>query len=401
MNILLGKRVIFVVHYTSECGGNIISLLDKYAEYLIGEYDCNVYWIFPKHNPSQWLKDLQKKYIVAFTTDPFGIIPKEQTIKELCCLFEEWQPDIVHSHFEQYDISVSKAVKILNNNIKVIYHIHDAMSFEVHGKKFPIIRYIRRRIWYMLRYYYWGKKAYFISVSPEMAFFTNYIRKHPLSRPTKFKADKFSALELNNVSVVINGIVENRLNKSIVTKKKNSVFSFLSFGTTYKSKGIDTLLAASELLHKSDRKFQVIITKGNHLDYYLNQRYGNNYPQWLKVIPQTENVATLFESVDCYISASRAETMSMAIAEATFMDLPVIQSNIPGTDWNAKNPSTFLFNVENASELCEQMQRVMDIDEQELSALCKITEQNNREELSVDKWIARVSDIYIKVLNGK
>ncbi|MBF0846977.1 glycosyltransferase, partial [Streptococcus danieliae] len=70
---------------------------------------------------------------------------------------------------------------------------------------------------------------------------------------------------------------------------------------------------------------------------------------------QTKDIASLFNSVDCFISSSEYETFSYAICEASVFGLPVIQSDIAGTMWNAENPSTFLFKVNDAVALCKQM----------------------------------------------
>lgn len=393
---LYNKKIVFVIYYKSEVAGNIIVLFDRFAEYLIKQYDAKIFWVFPKQDSKPWLDALVCKYTVAFTSDPFGIIPEKKHIDELCSLFAQWQPDIVHSNFEQYDISLAKVIKKLGGTSKLVIHLHDIMSFSVKGRSNFVVRYLRRRVWYWLRYNYWGKSANYISVSPEMAFFVNHIRTHTFSEPPKFLNDRQPDF-YNNISIVINGIVPERLPKVVANRTKDSEFTFLTFGTNYRGKGIDTLLKASDELRKKRTDFRIVITKGNGLFDSVNEYYNGEIPGWIDLIQQTEDVASLFSSADCYISASRGETMSMAIAEATFYDLPVIQSDIPGTYWNANNPSTFLFKLEDYSDLLSKMEKVMDYDKIDLERLCKQTEETNRSKLSVGQWISAVEDVYKKL----
>lgn len=81
---------------------------------------------------------------------------------------------------------------------------------------------------------------------------------------------------------------------------------------------------------------------------------SETFPQWLEIVPESDNIATIFEKATCYISASYYETVSMAIAEASIWGLPIIESDIIGTSWNRNNPSTFLFEAGNVEMLAEK-----------------------------------------------
>ena len=114
-----------------------------------------------------------------------------------------------------------------------------------------------------------------------------------------------------------------------------------------------------------------MITKGVGTADFVENRYGGRIPEYIELVNQTSNIASLFEKSQCFISASLQETMSMAIAEASIYGLPVIQSDILGTWWNADNPSTFLFRVNDTNDLLKQMKCVMDYDEHLLDDMCK------------------------------
>lgn len=89
--------------------------------------------------------------------------------------------------------------------------------------------------------------------------------------------------------------------------------------------------------------------------------------------------------------------MSMAIAEASIYGLPVIQSDILGTWWNADNPSTFLFRVNDTNDLLKQMKCVMDYDEHLLDDMCRKTIKVNKQRLSMNEWVNNIISVYEKV----
>jgi len=122
---------------------------------------------------------------------------------------------------------------------------------------------------------------------------------------------------------------------------------------------------------------------------------GNNIPSWLQLVEQTNDVNQLLNNASCYVSTSVHETMSTAIAEATLAGIPVIQSDIPGTYWNANNPSVFLFKSGNIDDLVTKMEMVIKSNRTQLIEDCRISRQNNLERLQIDTWCKKVLDSYL------
>lgn len=86
--------------------------------------------------------------------------------------------------------------------------------------------------------------------------------------------------------------------------------------------------------------------------------------------------------------------MSFAIAEATYFLKPVIQSDIPGTYWNSKNPSVLLFKNEDSRDLYEKMSSIMKLDKEKIARKCITTKERNKQLLNIDKWRDSIIDIY-------
>ena len=126
----------------------------------------------------------------------------------------------------------------------------------------------------------------------------------------------------------------------------------------------------------------------------MDEWYGDAIPDWLEIVPPTEDIASLFNQANCYISASLKETMSMGIAEASLFGLPVIQSDIPGTWWNACTPSAFLFRVNDANELAKRMRQVMEMPKDTMRALCAKSQAINKARLSIGRWSDTMIEIF-------
>jgi len=157
------------------------------------------------------------------------------------------------------------------------------------------------------------------------------------------------------------------------------------------------LLEAGKELIKLRNDFQVFITKGTDTESVVNNYFQGNLPSWVILKDQTEDIASLFNSVDCFISSSEHETFSYAICEASVFGLPVIQSDIAGTMWNAKNPSTRLFKVNDPLALCKQMNFIIDADKEELEKQIQVTIENNRRDYSLEQWAHNVISFYKQI----
>ena len=68
---LINKRICFPVALNCSYGGNTIASLSRLADILVGDYCATVIWIFPKQPSREWISNIQKKYKVFFTSNPY------------------------------------------------------------------------------------------------------------------------------------------------------------------------------------------------------------------------------------------------------------------------------------------------------------------------------------------
>lgn len=157
--------------------------------------------------------------------------------------------------------------------------------------------------------------------------------------------------------VIPNGIKISRIHTT--SKTHHKTFTFLAFAGRHIQKRTDLLLSAADILTKQGVNLKVILVE--ETSSTLGDKIFNPKPNWLNEIKSQEDINTVFSQADCFVSSSVHETFSYAIAEAAIFGVPIIQSDIEGTMWNANNPSTILFKSGDIAELANAMRKVMSI----------------------------------------
>jgi glycosyltransferase involved in cell wall biosynthesis len=366
---LQGKTVLHAAQYAAPYEGNFIKSLKCLEKHLIAE-GASMAYLFPKQAESQpWYPEFEKTHKV-FTVNTNDAV----SIK---ALIEHLRPSIIHCHFEGYDVTISKAVKQINDyKPKIVWHLHDWFSYLKHPIKALYMR------WCFYRHYCLNAKGVsVIGVCDEIVKFVS-----------RFK--KLSGSDFYKKQTILNGIDLNRIEQPEITSESHSPFTFLTFGGRNIQKRIDVVYAVFAKLVESNpsAQYKLIITDGTDTRSVINDLTGGNIPNWCQLIKQTDNINSVLASVDCFISAADYETFSYAVCEASIYGLPVIQTNIPGTKWNNENPSTFLFSTGNADELAQCIKRVSDTYTELTTARVK-TRQNNLK-YTIDHWSRQIINFY-------
>lgn len=384
---LCKTNIVIASAYSALYGGGYIQMVTALASKLEKSYGCTVFFVFPEQTEKEWLTELKNKFHIFFTGKVY-----DKTTEEFTRLFTEENINLVYTHFEAYDIPVAKAVKKSRRDIKMVWHLHDYQSLDKTGLSFKWLRKVGTNLRMWWQYGYYGGKAYFIGVSAEITNFVTHYRKHIFSFPRSLQNKELENMTFDRAAVIINGISFERLKGQYAHPHNNC---FLTFGGESYGKGISTILDAAEILYKEGVEITIMMTKGYTTQDLLMHRYGDKIPKWLTVVEQREDISALFDEAMCYISASLRETMSMAIAEASIYGLPVIQSDIPGTYWNSKAPSTLLFPVNDAHALARRIKQIINADKEELRKKCEETSAYNKKMLSMDNWCNKVIRVFL------
>ena len=130
-------------------------MLTNLAKILKERYNCRTIFMFPQQTEKEWLIKLNKDYIVKFTYNHY-----KKTSKEILKVIEDYDIDIVHTHFEAYDIPVSKAVRKCKKEVKMVWHLHDYQTLDKKGLSLAWLRKLKTHLSLYYHYGYYGKKAY-------------------------------------------------------------------------------------------------------------------------------------------------------------------------------------------------------------------------------------------------
>ena len=141
-------------------------------------------------------------------------------------------------------------------------------------------------------------------------------------------------------------------------------------------------------------KPELYITIGTDTIDVVSMYFNNEIPSWCHLINQNEDITSIFSFADCFISASVHETFSYAICEASIYGIPIIQSDITGTKWNAINPSVKEFKSLDVAELSNQICSIIETPIDKIKNDCLVTRQNNIKEYSLENWSKKIINFY-------
>lgn len=368
-------------------GGNFMFMIRNFIHVMKNKYGISFYFVIPPQEKKEWTVQLESSFSVAYIDSR-----SKDIVKQLISTFDNWGIDVAYSHHGAYDIPLSIASTRTKKKVKMIWHLHDYMSLDKTGLNFKFIRKVGTHLRMLRKYGWYGRKAYFIGVSSEVTNFVTHYRDHIFSFPKQLSNEDLQRRKYSRATVLLNGLDPRRFTEEYIYP--SGTFTFLTYGGESYSKGIPCIFDAAESLYAKGYTFRILITRGYTTDKLLSERFGGVIPNWLKVTEPIENIAHLFNQAHCYISASLKETMSMGIAEASVFGLPVIQSDIPGTWWNADTPSAFLFKLNDANDLADKMIKVMDMPREEMRRLCSKSQEINKNRLSMEKWCNKMVEIF-------
>lgn len=352
--------VLQVCAFGADCPGNFIASLVELERALAQRGIRTIYAFVERARDKSWCRELAKRTRVYFLPEAKARILPE-TYRVFGKIYKENQVDVVHTHFELYDIP---ATVMAPGNTKVFWHLHDPLDF---GKGM-------RRILWKIQYGMVGKRATLLSV-----------------------ADRYRDLVVGQdfpekqTRIILNGIDLKRVCTDNCPKKE---YEFIAFGWDFERKGVDLILDACRILWQEGRMFRMMMNGGSDMkDRILDHLKCSVLPEGFMVGEPIDNVAELYGSAKAFISASRRETFSYAVCEAAYAGLPVISSDIAGLEWAHELPAVSFFESENAEALAACMRVSLDggtYTEAELRA----TRNRIEQEYSIRAWVEKILNEY-------
>lgn len=248
------------------------------------------------------------------------ILPETyQIFRKIYC---ENTVDIIHSHFELYDIPATVTAP---KNAKIFWHLHDPI------KQFYMKGSLSRRLLTKVQYGVVGKRPdALLSVSSEHSGFVSSLGFPP-----------------EKIQLCPNGINTNSIHK--VSPGKD--IRFLMFGWDVYRKGVDLAVSAAQTLSCPPCIWIV------GLDACKSYLSSANAPS-IRYLPPVSDVNVLYREVTAFLHISRAEGQSYALLEAVYAGLPVICSDIPENEFARQFKNVTFVSNENIQQIASALHTV-------------------------------------------
>jgi glycosyltransferase involved in cell wall biosynthesis len=352
--------VLQVCAYGAPYPGNFIASLETLEKALADRGIQTIYAFVGRAANAQWCKQIQKRTKVYFLPEAKArILP--QTYQAFRKIYKETSVDIVHSHFELYDIPATVTAP---SSTKIFWHLHDPLK---HHKG------LRGLLW-KVQYGVVGKRATLLSVAEKYRDFVVSL-----------------GFPKEQTHLLLNSIQLERIRPH--QSSNQPCFRFLTFGWDFTRKGDDVILAACDRLEAEGYDFRFLLN-GNHQTWpQLDAHLQGRKPVYLETGDPVDDINELFDISDVFIQASRSETFSYSVCEAAYSGLPVISSDIPGLEWAHTIPTIDLFESENVYQLYLLMKKFLDgavVSPQDISTSRHIIEQH----YSLQVWVNNVIQHY-------
>lgn len=349
-----------VCAYAADYPGNFLMSLLELDKALKREGHKTIYAFPVNARDKEWCRELQKSSKVFFLPLSKARL-KIQTYAKLHSIIKKEKVDIIHSHFELYDVP---ATVVSGKKQRVFWHLHD-----------PIIKTTwLRNIADIFQYKYVGQQVQLLSVA-------EYYKQFAIE--LGFPAE--------NAVTILNGIDLNRIDLNC---EKEEEFDFLTFGWDFMRKGSDVILNVCKRLEKEGYKFKFCLNGGPSTWKILNDYLKGESFEWLVCSNPEKDINQLFKKARCFIQASRRETFSYAIAEAAYFGLPVLSSDIEGVRWAKDLPTVQFFESENEEELYLLMKEILETKQTYTDVQVEKTREIIENNYSVKCWVNNIRKMY-------
>ncbi len=347
--------------FAAPAPGNFISSLCSLEMALEKEGIQTIYAFPERAKDKNWCKEIQKRTRVYFLPESQARL-RAETYRIFKTIYHENAVDIVHSHFELYDIPATVTAP---PNRRVFWHLHDAL------KENYLKSSLSRKVLTKIQYGYVSKRATLLSVSQEHAMF----------------AEKLG-FNKENIKYLPNGIDVSRIDTQAIDQT-NSRKYLLLFGWEVHRKGVDLLVDATRNISSGLR---IKVVGQEECETYLSQ---DGVSPVLEFSRPVSDINELYKETSAFLHISRAEGLSYALLEALYAGLPVICSDIPENLFAQEFRNILWIQSGNATELKRAIETVVNPEFKVNPEDIAYNRELVRKKYSVSSWMNRIQEYYL------
>lgn len=348
-------RCAFVASYYGPYYSNFVASMISFQKKM-KERNYSVIFVLPEEvREFKWISLLgeQNTKVYFLEYKPYSI----GNVMSFRKIFREERINIVYSHMCGWDFTTRVAAP----TIPVIWHMRMFVNIEDRVKR--IKNFIK------FKFIGFGKTYHIASSSPV--------------------ADAINTFHPHNRCVAIHNSLDfSRLHTVDFKERIGTPVRVLLFGWAPYVKGLDIALDACERINKDAEIVHLYVSAQEETFKYISERYCQKRPTWVYLLEPTDDISSLYDRVDVMLSASRSEGFSFSLAEAIYSGLPVIYSDIPGTNWADEFENAFSFESANPDDLARAIRVCMEssFSEEKRKKNQELMESN----FSLDVWTAKV-----------
>lgn len=361
--------VLHIINYCASYRGNFIESLEQLNSAL-RERDCRNIYLFCSEakecDSKNWIDEMcSNGSMVEFLTNDSA-----ENIGLIRNLIAAYNVKLVHTHF----ITMNQ---FRDANLAVPKHIPFVMHMHNHSKKSMFLKELARRFIY--------RRCIMVACSESV--YRSLERDY--SRNEKYYIDngvRFERLdEWVPISATEYGVAEGEK-------------VCLIFGFDFYRKGVDLALKALSNLREKGYKYSLLISLSTNFSYVEEQIRAilGDIPEWVKVIKARNDVASLYNYSDIFLSPSREEGLPYSVVEAGYCKCSVVMSDI-SAQVKLRLKYGYWFSDGNVSELEEAILTATQEHSQKIQNL-EESKQYMREGYSLEEWSRKVIELYDKIL---
>lgn len=290
-------------------------------------------------------------------------------LKQFSKIIKNEKIDVIHTHFVAYNYSLILWRMMCGRKIRIVGHFHGEFGF----KGNPV----------MIRVKNWVVDHLYDTIIGCSEFVAETVRKHGITRP--------------KIVGIPNAIRFDRLENY----DKNYQFPagydkvVMMFGWTYYVKGVDRAIRAIQKVIEAGTNVLLAIgysARAEELVDLIKQDVGY-MPDYVIILPPRDDVATYYQHVDIFLSASRTEGFSYALLEATACKpLPIVSNIEPSTSTNI--PNLKVFEGDNIDDQAKKIIELLELSKEERSEIKMEQQKFVTTMYDLVKWAENVVKYY-------